>query len=78
LKEKKKQCEFINMMPLIAAWQNTQLADLFLGLYKSIRENAGISYNPPRLAWLALGLEFNMMPRMQPDKTHNWLIFFWA
>jgi hypothetical protein len=73
LKEKKKQCAFINMMPLIAAWQNTQLADFFSGLiqvYEKMREFLTI----PR-AWLGLrlplGLEFNMMPLMQPDKTHN-------
>jgi hypothetical protein len=36
LKEKKIQNEFINMMPLIAAWQNTQLAD-FLWAYTSIQ-----------------------------------------
>jgi hypothetical protein len=41
LKIKKKKNEFINMMPLIAAGQNTQLADFFSGLkrvYKKMRE----------------------------------------
>ncbi len=53
------------MMPLIAAYQNTQLADFFLGLYKYTRKCGNFLQSP------ALGLEFNMMPLMQPDKTHN-------
>ncbi len=55
------------MMPLIAAWQNTQLADLFSGLlqvYKKMREFLTI----PR-AWL--GLEFNMMHLISGTKPNN-------